>query len=1242
MRILAIRGRNIASLAQKFELDLNSPPLDRAGLFAITGATGSGKSTLLDVLCLALFDRIPRMAGGGKGFKIALGQEDEQELSSTDVRHILRRGASEAMAEVDFLGNDRHRYRSTWRVRRARARAGKSGLLKKQELSLVDLETNAPLGGSTKTEVLELIEQRLGLDFEQFRRSVLLAQGEFAAFLKAESKHRSDLLERMTGTQIYTRISIAAYAKTKEERERLQRMNEELSALTVLDAEGLQELTTRIGEAEKQKRLLEEELASCRKTLAWLQTLDDLTRARDQAHDLWRQVEERRESLREDEEKLDAVLAVQPLRDSCGNLDRSLAVWTGLTDRRTEVNLSLERLEVELGKEAERLADAKSRETKSSADYDGAKPDLVQARDWDSVLAERQKQIDKQNLLVLDLRKNLAKNEQEIANLVKQEAEADEARLQAHSWLADHEHLEPLAGEWFHWQKEIERFRHLNAEHERLERLLDRETDKKERIASELESQTKDVERAGEVVKTKAAALSEARTQAGAFDRGALDSERDRLLETKVFLETRMSLDREQAVLEEDVAELEHERRELNRGLTEIEIRLPLLAKERETLQVRLEEAERALKLSESSLDFEEKRHEILVAGHACPLCGSKEHPYLETPGGGSPALKEQKKRVRQLREDQQKWIAEASSLNTSKTAGHKRVAEIAAQLESRRGKMAELVKKRESLNPGGAGALGIGDLRTADGADVLAETLARIKVVESERKKADQTLKEEARIQDELRTDTQVLERLRERHLELEKQVYRQKEEANNRAKDVARGGQELAASLSRFQPVFHDRLQPDLLRSDPADFLETCERWVAQWKDFRRKLLEADALLSDLARKKEALKTGLDERRQNLDHQTAELNALEQQQSQLRKKRSRLFEGKAPAAVEEAFLLQIKTAKDDVERFRLKVDTLNGQKDSLLGQRVTLEQESARAREEKEQFEQSLARSLEAVGKSEADVRALLQVEPQWIQDQQQKLREAEDHRVRCRTIHEERCKQVVEHRASMEPEPLQDETQALETRLKAAVDEIDVRLKRDQLDLMRDEEKRAQRNQKTPLLEEQERQTEWWEMLNRLIGSAEGGKFRKYAQSLTLDSLVAHANDHLRDLARRYELERVPGEDLELQVIDRDMGDDIRALNSLSGGETFLVSLALALGLSSLSSQQTQIESLFIDEGFGTLDAHTLDSALTVLDTLQAEGRQIGIISHVPAVAERIGVRVQIQKAANGSSILRVITD
>jgi DNA repair protein SbcC/Rad50 len=157
----------------------------------------------------------------------------------------------------------------------------------------------------------------------------------------------------------------------------------------------------------------------------------------------------------------------------------------------------------------------------------------------------------------------------------------------------------------------------------------------------------------------------------------------------------------------------------------------------------------------------------------------------------------------------------------------------------------------------------------------------------------------------------------------------------------------------------------------------------------------------------------------------------------------------------------------------------------------------------------------------------------------------------------------------------------------------------------------------------------ETDIWQRLDGLIGSAKGDKFRKFAQSLTLDHLLHLANRHLDRLHGRYLLRRKPTGELELDIVDAWQGDATRDTRTLSGGEGFLVSLALALALSDLVSNKTSIDSLFLDEGFGSLDGDTLEIALTALDSLNASGKMIGIISHVEALKERIPAQIRVEK-------------
>ncbi len=177
--------------------------------------------------------------------------------------------------------------------------------------------------------------------------------------------------------------------------------------------------------------------------------------------------------------------------------------------------------------------------------------------------------------------------------------------------------------------------------------------------------------------------------------------------------------------------------------------------------------------------------------------------------------------------------------------------------------------------------------------------------------------------------------------------------------------------------------------------------------------------------------------------------------------------------------------------------------------------------------------------------------------------------------------------------------------------------------------DEEKRLGQASLFKDIAAQEHQYQIWAQLSGLIGSSKGDKFRKFAQGLTLDHLILLANRQLEQLHARYLLNRKSNDELSLEVLDTWQGDTARDIKTLSGGESFLVSLALALGLSDLVSHKTRIDSLFLDEGFGTLDQETLETALSALDSLNASGKMVGIISHIESLKERIPTRIEVIK-------------
>jgi exonuclease SbcC len=270
------------------------------------------------------------------------------------------------------------------------------------------------------------------------------------------------------------------------------------------------------------------------------------------------------------------------------------------------------------------------------------------------------------------------------------------------------------------------------------------------------------------------------------------------------------------------------------------------------------------------------------------------------------------------------------------------------------------------------------------------------------------------------------------------------------------------------------------------------------------------------------------------------------------------------------------------------------------------------------------------------------LLSKDKQWITSEKQFLEDLKNRETSAKATFEERNKHLLNHRQSEIKPSDETETKAYlsEKQLEneRLLEQGAQQLAAIEVAFLNHHKGRERLLACEKELAEKAVLSENWKKLNELFGSATGSKFKEIAQGYTLDVLLTYANKHLKELSRRYELQRIPNT-LALQVVDLDMLGDIRTVHSLSGGESFLISLALALGLSSLSSNRMKVESLFIDEGFGSLDIDTLRIAMDALERLQMQGRKIGVISHVEEMTERIATRVCVTKTSNGKSSVHI---
>ena len=299
MKILAIRLKNLTSIEGTVEVDFMAEPLHSAGIFAISGPTGAGKSTLLDALCLALYDKAPRFATSVENVNLA--DVGDNQINQSDVRNLLRRGTSDGYAEVDFLVIDGRRYRSRWSVRRTRNKI--NGSLQPQTLEVKELDTEKEFQGTKKELLIQLVEL-VGLTYEQFTRTVLLAQNDFATFLKSKGAAKAELLEKLTGTGVYSRISQEVYARNKAAQEEVTLIQNRMNVIELMPEEELLAL-------QKEKELSIEKRAAGIKLLAEQNEQLNVVRSLKIQEELWKKKQQEEQEEQAREKVLQGALASQ-------------------------------------------------------------------------------------------------------------------------------------------------------------------------------------------------------------------------------------------------------------------------------------------------------------------------------------------------------------------------------------------------------------------------------------------------------------------------------------------------------------------------------------------------------------------------------------------------------------------------------------------------------------------------------------------------------------------------------------------------------------------------------------------------------------------------------------------------------------------------------------------------------------------------------------------------------------------
>lgn len=1225
MKILAIRGKNLASLRQPFELDLTSPPLRDAGLFAITGPTGAGKTTLLDAMCLALFDEVPRYSGS---HRFQNQEARDPGLSSTDPRNLLRHGAVEGLAEVDFLGLDRRRYRATWTVRRAHNKP--DGQLQSQTMSLRCLDDDQRLG-DTKTDVKRFIAEKLGLDYVQFCRSVLLAQGDFATFIRSDPKKRAEVLERITGTKLYSRLSIAAHQRHRDESQRLLELGTERSALSLLDDEAIAAITVEIEqlqalERERQQHLqrLEQAEAHLRQEQQLQQLLAEATFSRDQAQASLTTLLD---------QGIEAILGAQPLRPYVEARDRDRA-------RLAELVTELPRLEQAL------LAAAAQRER--------ADEDAIRAQHALDALESRIRELDPfiteaeaLDLRITDRRSHLRTEDQTVASLAKKLAEARlqqedlelslaelaTAEQRLNDWIADHAADALIADQWQLWQALLQELCELQPE-----LALRAATAHAQRELAECDQQlaqlAQALDDAEQYLLDRNAAAETLERRALDHRREAIDQELERLTRDQAEAARLEELFVRQGELDGQVTAAAEAIAKLHEQLAHLEREMPLLAQRCRDLETAQEEARRALQLAIESQDLALRRAELLQPGRPCPLCGAEEHAWH----GAAPLsdfLDNQRLRLAELETS----LRAANERLNGARADHKANQRV---LEQRQQAAAEQVGRQ-----------------TAQLRDLQARWPNLFQSGQDpDRQKLTETRRDQEARERRLRADQETARLAHKQAEEARRQArdaaaerdkcLAEREHLRTEQAELARRGADIQTRYTRAadrESKIREQLAPLLaqcppeLAGSPALLRDTLGARVHDWQNHenQRKQLQQDR--AERASLLTAAQAAVASARERHHEQVGQRDRLAAELRDWVAKRATLLDGRDTRTLREDLARDRKLAQEALDLARDQVRATTSEQQALQ-QRLSDQQTHHRELELATAKSQSrLSAECERLGVAEPEVPTLLAHDPSWCDQQRHQLAQARDLLAKWQGLLQERKQGLERHRSTAAPLERVDELPALLEQARAELEQTRETRHRHLAQLAENAERRRRFEALGPAYHEQQQTTDLWQIMSELIGSHDGAKFRKFAQGMTLDLLIQAANGHLRELHPRYALKRLPGEDLEMLVIDLDMAEEERGLAGLSGGETFLVSLALALGLASLNATGHQIESLFIDEGFGALDAQSLDTALDMLDQLQHRGRQVGIISHVTAVAERVACLVRIVPEGNGASLVRV---
>ncbi|MDQ5985042.1 MAG: hypothetical protein CSYNP_00746 [Syntrophus sp. SKADARSKE-3] len=1216
MKILGIRFKNLNSLEGEWQVDFTHPDYASDGIFAITGPTGAGKTTILDALCLALYGRTPRL----------------ERVTKTG-NEIMSLQTGECFAEVTFE-TQKGRYRCHWSQRRARKLPG--GELQQARHEIADADSGAVLE-SKIVQVGAFIENVTGMDFDRFTRSMLLAQGGFAAFLQAPPDERAPILEQITGTEIYSRISMNVHERLRKERASLDLLQAEFNGFQVLNEQDVKALEGDLSHKSVLEGTFSRRAADLRKTVLWLETVTALETSIAELHRQWETLETHWMSFAPDKASLERA------RKADGLEGDYRAVLVMRRDQAMEIKELAEAVATYPDKE-QALAEAIAR--KSIAENALAEVRLRQqdtgevikkVRDIDIRSAERKKQADdkKKTIRPLEYQEMAFKNS--LQNL-DQDLKETTANLESiREYLTAHEADKLVATQFSAVARGFATLRELLVKYEKAkkdlaaaESLQEATAESHAKIAANHEKYDRQCEEGQRELKGLAdemAAILRGRHIGDWHKENSAMKDRERILaQAGDAVERADKIRTAINGMTLDIEALKNAHGALLGEIKTLSDRKALLDRD-----VQTQETQVALLGHIRDLEEERKR---LEDGKPCPLCGAVDHPYGQP--GQIPEMNRAEEALQEARKDVKKTAEALGKLENEAVRTQTRIAFLENEEGEKRVALANderhcaewFLQLHLQASPEKRAAL-VRNTR----ADVLAkitETDRIIADVEQRIKKEQEARQglEKMREQRDLAAKSLQESRLKKETAMLDRK--RRTEEVDNLEREAKKAG---AAALEDVRPFGVLSVSPERLDAVLKDLEERRDAW-------QQKTQEKDELEKNL----QAIKTRitldqaeLSKIEADLETRRGERQALVGEYEALRTARREIFADKNADEEEKSLADAVAQAEAALNHGREIQGALTNELGALKEKIAVLTEKTDHRAEESVPAERRWAECLTKAGfADEQDF-----VAARLTEESRDRLAERENALLKEKTELDARMKDRSEALAA---EKAKNETDKPMEALRHELEEVESSLKHIQEaigaikgSLHNNSILREKQREHMNIIEARKKERDHWEALHQLIGSADGKKFRNFAQGLTFEMMILQANQRLRKMTDRYLLIRDEREPLELNVIDNYQAGEIRSAKNLSGGESFIVSLALALGLSQMASRKVRVDSLFLDEGFGTLDDEALETALATLANLRQDSKIIGVISHVTALKERIATQIQVTPGSGGRSIL-----